>query len=85
MFSFGFWLGGARRCRKGLLAERRKKNSRAETPATVRAISRTDRIYGRIEDLEREYLSLLRNEFVADSVGLWSPYLNDPTVRRQES
>ena len=47
-------------------------------------MSRIEKIYARIEDLEREYLSLVRDEFVADSVGWWSPFLNGPTVRRRK-
>lgn len=47
-------------------------------------MSRTEKIYARIDDLESEYLSSVRDEFVADSDGWWSPFLNGPTVRRRQ-
>lgn len=62
--------------------KRRRKNLPLGRPQADSEMSRTDKLYRRLESLESELRRFLRDEFTVESVGKWSAFLNGPTVRR---
>ena len=47
-------------------------------------MSRSDKIYARIDELEHEFLERLRSELRDEVDGWWSPFLNGPTEDRRQ-